>query len=190
MPPPPSFSTMRECERVWPMSEAVAGTRGEHFTAGKESIQRSETNRAPARARSLTFRGSAYLLKFKDKYGTTAAYRGQKSRLHRGLRRAIVPEGLPFMPPRKIHPRRSSDLCRLLEAARKAVHPEVETPAISKAFRKIIGSTSSARCRRYCEFVLSLFLQAGQPATTTPDPPSAIEGGFSTKVSHTCFCNS
>jgi hypothetical protein len=35
--------------------------------------------------------------------------------------------------------------------------------------------------------VLILFLHAGQPATTTPFPPCAVEGGSFTKYDHRVF---
>src|SRR5229473_1616235 len=62
--------------------------------------------------------------------------------------------------------------------------------AVESALSKISGSTSFARCSTKPFIVLMALLQAGQPGTTTPFPPLAIDGGLSTKCSQEWRFNS
>jgi hypothetical protein len=47
---------------------------------------------------------------------------------------------------------------------------------IDQRWHRIVGQMIQK-----CEIVLRRFLQAGQPATTTPRPPCATDGGSLTK---------
>jgi hypothetical protein len=61
------------------------------------------------------------------------------------------------------------------------IHDGNHSVFVSDSFSINAGITSSARWSINWLIVLIRFMQAGQPGTTTPLPPCAIEGGWSTK---------